>query len=233
MFAPQPVSGSFPFFEQSFLALPLINCAVLNPSFVLTAGHCFLGQGKDMRQKPYRDQLFVTAGAAHNLTGAYLGDENRRKIRQVRVHPLFEQNAAEFDKRVETEDLVIYHDIALAELEEPFPLGDQILPACLFEREQDDFVDEFIVTGFGYRSLQKLPPRIVKKGNKRIQIDVGGDYLQMTKMRQSHVCAQRLKDFNKSLTICIRDNRNRTATFLGDSGSRPVFLPAFPEPLSR
>lgn len=157
------------------------------------------------------------------MMSAYLSEENRRKIKRIMVHPQFEQHAAEIEERLAREENVTsYHDIALAELEEPFVLGDQILPGCLFEQEQYDFENEFIVTGFGSKLVtNSIPTKFVRKGDKWIDIQFSGDDLQMAKMRQSQMCADQIKDFDKSLIICAHDHRMTTQT--GDSGNRSVY----------
>ena len=196
---------------------------MISASFVVTAAHCFLSGGRDLRGKPYRDRLRVAAGASHNLTKAYLSEANRRKIRRIHLHPIFEENSAEIDEKQQDEDVAVYHDIALLELEKPFVLGDEIQAGCLYERRQDDFENEFIATGFGARDLfNATQTKTIQKENKRIEITVTSDDLQIAKMRQSHVCAKRVKEFDKSFLICMRDPQNRTAIHIGDSGRRSV-----------
>lgn len=172
--------------------------------------------------------MFVGAGTPHNLTRAYLSEANRRKIDRVHLYPGFEEIQEEYDERMKEELVVLFHDIALVELNKPFPLGDpgpdhlSILPGCLFERMQDDFDnDQFIVTGFGNRdpSSDRTPSKIFEIENRKIKIVKSGDDLQMIRMTQSDVCDREMKVTNKTFVLCLSDKRNRSYTHIGDSGS--------------
>lgn len=195
---------------------------VLSATYVLCAGHCLLFGDKDYRKKPLIDQLYVAAGAGHNMTSAYLSTEYRRKVKRLILHPEFERISTEIEERLKNGEMVTcYHDISLIELKEPFTLGDQILPGVLYERQQDDFMNELIITGFGDREMLKDITHTVIHGNRLVRIELSGNDLLMAKLRQTSYCSELIKDFDKSLVICARGNKS--GGLFGDSGQLSSF----------
>lgn len=169
-------------------------------------------------------KFLTILGLGGNMTKAYFNQTNRRKIKNIFVHPSFK-----FRKRTKKNQIqYLPNDISIFELEQPFVLGFDIYPACLLEEDKNEFEDDFIVAGYGDRILRKILLEIFEftvPNSSVTTIDLDGhkiniikkDQLMMTSYKQSSNCSNYLSRFNNSIQICaIAHNSSRILK--GDSG---------------